>query len=80
MSLEREVGELRGTLNATEKRLSSLTHKIDSLDEKIDSILISLSEVRGGWKGLLMVVSISATVGAFFSKVFSFKVLATLFG
>ena len=68
MSLEAEVGYMKGTIDAMDTRLTKVETKVDSIDTKVDTILNKMAEAKGGWKVVSMIASISMLAGGFAAK------------
>ena len=68
MSLEMEVGQLKGKVEAMDKRLDNVESKLESVDSKVDQILHKISETKGGWKAISIMASIAAAAGALAAK------------
>lgn len=61
MSDERTIGEHGARLDALER-------DIEEIKSDVKSILMQLSEAKGGWRTLLMLGGISATLGGLATK------------
>jgi hypothetical protein len=72
MSIEQEVGYMKGTIEAMDDRLTKVETKVDNIDEKVDKVLYHIAETRGGWKVISIISSVSAVLGALFSKLLYF--------
>lgn len=67
MSTEREIGRVQARMNAFEKDLDEIKADV----RQIRDVVIS---VKGGWRTILLMASVSAAIGALGAK------LATLLG
>ena len=79
MSLEMQVGELKGAMKSTEEKVERLEERMERVENKQDQILDIISQTRGGWKVLSVLAAVAATVGAAMSKLVP-KFLFFLFG
>lgn len=68
MSIELEVGELKGKFSGMETRMKHIEEKVDALDSKVDLILEKVSEVKGGWKVMAFVASVGGVFGSGITK------------
>jgi phage shock protein A len=68
MSIDTELGYMKGTVEAMDTRLTKVETKVDSIDEKVDTILQKMSETKGEWKMISIIASISGTIGAVLVK------------
>ena len=64
--IHQQLGELKGRLDAQEKRINSLEEDIDArlnhIEAKLDSILEGMAAARGGWKVVSVIGSIILVV------------------
>lgn len=63
MSLELDVGELKGRFSGMETRMEKLENKVDALDAKVDMILEKVSEAKGGWKVISLAITGAGALG-----------------
>lgn len=64
-SNDREMGELSA-------RVAHLESTLGELKDDMRAVRETLSEAKGGWKTLMLVAGMSATVGGFIVKIFPF--------
>lgn len=62
---DRELGELSA-------RVVHLESTLGELKEDMRAVRETLSEAKGGWKTLMLVAGMSATIGGFIVKIFPF--------
>jgi len=60
-NLDRDIGELRA-------RIAALENELQLVRRDVREIRDALVTVRGGWKALMLIVAISASLGAAISK------------
>jgi len=72
MSIEAEVGYMKGTVDAMDTRLTKVEAKVDAIDSKVDTILNNMSEAKGGWKAVSLVASTSVIAGGAAAKLLHF--------
>ena len=65
MSIERELGRVQARMNAVEKDLDQIKTDL----RQIRDVVIS---VKGGWRMILLMTSISAAIGAAGAKILTF--------
>jgi len=62
MSTEKELGHLGGRMDAVEKDL-------DEIKTDVRQIRDAVLSVKGGWKTIVLIASVSAAVGALGAKI-----------
>lgn len=62
---DRELGELSA-------RVVHLENTLDEMKADMKAVRETLSEAKGGWKTLMLVAGMSATIGGFIVKIFPF--------
>lgn len=60
---DERLGELTGRMQGVERRLDKLEKSVDDGNEMTKQILLKFSEVRGGWRVLVAVGAVAATIG-----------------
>jgi len=60
-ALDRDIGELRARIGALENEMQLIRRDVREIRD-------ALVTVRGGWKALMLIVAISASLGAAMSK------------
>jgi hypothetical protein len=60
-TFDRDIGELRARITALESEMQLIRRDVREIRD-------ALVTVRGGWKALMLIVAISATLGAAISK------------
>lgn len=77
MSIELELGELKGRLHILEENVRCVEYKLEkkmnSLDTKLDSVLDIISQTKGGWKMLAFIVTGAVSIGAFLGNIITVK-------
>ena len=58
-----EFGELKGTVKAVDSKVGDLEEKVEKLAMKVDNLIEIVTEARGGWRTVVWLGSVSATLG-----------------
>jgi hypothetical protein len=61
VTLERDIGEMRARIGALESEMQLIRRDVREIRD-------ALVTVRGGWRALMLIVAISASLGALASK------------
>lgn len=67
--VQRDLGRAEGRLGALERDISAIKSGMEKQDEKLASIEKLLSEVKGGWKVLMLAGALGASLMAAVIKV-----------
>lgn len=75
MSIEMDVGEVKGRMAGMEKRMDNLENKVESIDKKLDTVLDYIANQKGGWKAITLLATAAVSIG-----VLAGKLISALFG
>lgn len=70
MSLELEVGELKGRMSGLEKEVQDLKSNVGSMDKKLDAVIEYIAEQKGSWKAITVLAGVAGAVVATLVKRF----------
>lgn len=71
MELHTQIGRHDAQIEALERDIKHLREDIRQMNDTLTAISHTLSEAKGGWKTLMLVGGVAATVGAGAAKVVS---------
>ncbi len=67
-SIHHDLGRHDAQIEALQEQVKQLHADMQRMNDTLTQISATLSEAKGGWKTLMLVGGIAATVGALFSK------------
>lgn len=68
-SIHHDLGRHDAQIEALQEQVRQLHRDMQTMNATLSSISKTLSEARGGWKAMMLVGGIAATVGAIVAKV-----------
>lgn len=71
-SIHHDIGRHDAQIEALQEQFKQLHRDMQKMNETLVQINTTLSEARGGWKTLMLVGGVAATVGAAFAKLATF--------
>lgn len=67
-SIHHDLGRHDAQIEGLQEQVKQLHRDMQSMNETLVEINRTLSEARGGWKTLMLVGGVAATIGAFAAK------------
>lgn len=68
--VQRELGQIEADLKNLKDQFDKMTHGFDRMASDVEAIKEQFVAIRGGWKLLLILASVGATLGGFLTRWF----------